>query len=57
MIGEVNEEGGEFFFSGTVAQVFAEVDMRPKVMVRSRETEERFLNKLGGSVLGYCMGW
>ena len=44
MIGEVTEEGGEFFFYGTVARVFADVGMRPKVIVRSGETEERFLN-------------
>ena len=53
MVGEITEKDGEFFYSGTVARVFDLIGMRPKVMVRSGEQDPRFLDKLGGSVLGY----
>ena len=53
MIGYVSEVGRELHYSGTMSQIFAEVGMRPKVMVGRGEVDERFIKKLGGSVLGY----
>ena len=34
MIGSVSEEEGEYRYTGTISQVFAEVGMMPKVNVR-----------------------
>ena len=53
MIGEVTDKDSDLFFLGTVAQIFAKVGMKPKVMVRIGETDDKFLHKLGGTVLGY----
>ena len=33
MITEITEQGGEFFYNETIAQVFEQMEMRPKVMV------------------------
>ena len=55
MIGDVEEQDGEFHYTGTVAQTFAEVGMKAKVMVRSGKTNPHYIEKLGRGVLAY--GW
>jgi len=53
MIGNILEIQGELHYSGTIARVFAEVGMRPKVKVRSGETDPDPIERLGGAMLGY----
>ena len=53
MVGEVEENNNEFTYSRTISQVFAQVGLKPKVIVRLGKTNQKFIDKLGGAVLGY----
>ena len=52
--GEVEENNGKFTYSSTISQVFAQVGLKPKVIVKSGKTNKKYNDKLGGSVLGYA---
>ena len=53
MVGDCNEVNGELYYTGTVSQILARGSLRIKCMVRSGETNETTIRKLGGMMLGH----
>ena len=54
LIGEVTvHEDGSLSYSGTLSQIFQKGGFKLKMIVRSGETNEIALRKMGGSVLGH----
>ena len=52
LMGKRVEADGHFYYDGTVSKILAEGGMRPKVMVRSGETDPKVIGKLGDGILG-----
>ena len=54
MIGKVTVQDNKYSYSGTVAQIYQQVGMSLKVMVRSGEQDQGAIDKLGDHLLGHC---
>ena len=53
MVGDCNEVDSELYYTGTVSQILAQGNLRVKCMVRSGETNETAIRKVGGMMLGH----
>ena len=53
MVGDCNEVDGELYYTGTVSQILTQGSLRVKCMVRSGETNETAIRKVGGMMLGH----
>ena len=53
MLGEQLKIDGELFASGTVSQILAKSSLRTKAMVRSGETNQLAMKKVGSQMLGH----
>ena len=52
LMGKRRDVDGHYYYDGTVSKILAEGGMRPKVMVRSGETDPNVVGKLGERILG-----
>ena len=53
LIGEVTEKDNKYSYTDTVAQIYQQVGMSLKVMVRSGEQNQEAIDKLGQHLLGH----
>ena len=53
MVGDVTVKDGKYSYTGTVAQIYQQVGMSLKVMVRSGEQDQGAIDKLGQHLLGH----
>ena len=53
LVGEVTEKNDKYSYTGTVSQIYQQVGMSLKVMVRSGEQNQGAIDKLGQHLLGH----